>query len=130
MSGQFRDSYHKCILLQSLQKKLLTEGISGQYKSTLKSEANDRLETYYHYDTICEMDLDLAKEAEMGMVKTFFRLKHQSFGMILANKFFWDFEQWGWGSEGSVNDLADLLIFLIMPSHLPPEREGNFSLLN
>ena len=70
MSGQFRDSYHKCILLQSLQKKLLTEGISGQYKSTLKSEANDCLETYYHYDTICEMDLDLAKEAEMGMVKT------------------------------------------------------------
>ena len=36
----------------------------------------------------------------------------------------------GGGSEGSVNDLADLLIFLIMPSHLPPEREGNFSLLN
>ena len=98
MSGQFRDSYHKCILLQSLQKKLLTEGISGQYKSTLKSEANDCLETYYHYDTICEMDLDLAKEAEMGMVKTFFRLKHQSFEKILANRFFWDLEQWGgWG---------------------------------
>ena len=39
----------------------------------LEIRSNDCLETYYHYDTICEMDLDLAKEAEMGMVKTFFQ---------------------------------------------------------